>query len=342
MPKVSVISPVYNVEPYIGEFLESMKNQTFQDFELILVYDGSTDKTLDKMTSFINSNSLETKYKVIENKIKKGVGFARDLGFKESNESSEYVIFLDPDDYVDKTFLEKLVSTSEEYDSDVTICGYKRFDDKTKATICEEMINNPKDLVTIDNPKIPLAFVNSSSWNKLYKREVLKDAIFGEALYAEDLYHFLMALKNIKTIKFINEPLYFYRIREGSLINTISKKKFESAKECLLRLYKEQDNVFLKKVYCSFVFVRIGVGSTLRLIQSGEKSRVACKTTKQYLKEFLIFKKNELLSLKALTKGGKKGFAMWIVKIAYKIGFVSMLMSIYTKRLRKTQKEIRW
>ena len=100
MPKISIIVPMYNSEKYIKKCLESILNQTYEDFEVLLVNDGSTDKT----ESIVNRYN-DKRIKYIKNK-KSGIGKTRNLGIDKSK--GEYLMFVDSDDYLDKSAVEKL------------------------------------------------------------------------------------------------------------------------------------------------------------------------------------------------------------------------------------------
>ena len=118
MPLISIIVPVYNVESYLKRCIESILNQTFRDFELILVNDGSTD----------NSEIICKEYALKDERIKyfyqrnKGVSEARNKGI--DNSSGEYIQFIDSDDYVDENFLEIVVNRFKRDNSDIVFIGF--------------------------------------------------------------------------------------------------------------------------------------------------------------------------------------------------------------------------
>lgn len=118
MPKLSIIVPIYNVEKYLPRCIESILNQTFREFELILINDGSTD----------NCKEICEKYKKIDSRIivvnKKngGVSSARNFGIDISR--GEYIGFVDPDDFIDANMYEILFNTANSYNSDMVICDY--------------------------------------------------------------------------------------------------------------------------------------------------------------------------------------------------------------------------
>ena len=127
---ISIITTVYNIENYIIECLESILNQTFNDFELIIINDCSTDNSLNIINSYAKKDK---RIRIINNEKNMGCGMGRYIGISEAK--GDYIAFIDGDDYVDKTYLEKLYNTSIEYDADITVSQSKifiEFDDNNK------------------------------------------------------------------------------------------------------------------------------------------------------------------------------------------------------------------
>ena len=131
--KISIIIPIYNVENYLEKCIESALNQTYKNLEIILVNDGSKDKSLD----------ICRKYEFIDNRIilidkpNAGVWLARYDGIKKATGS--YISFMDSDDYIEKDYIEKLYSKAQENDYDIVVCGFKRIEDETGKVFSLEM-----------------------------------------------------------------------------------------------------------------------------------------------------------------------------------------------------------
>lgn len=124
---ISIIIPVYNSEAYIHQCLESIINQTFKNFEVILVDDGSTDGSLDILKYY--SNKYENICYLTQNN--KGAGAARNLAF--NNCKGEYIVYVDSDDYLEATYLEEMLSKIEKTNSDIVICGYNSVYEDTEG-----------------------------------------------------------------------------------------------------------------------------------------------------------------------------------------------------------------
>ncbi len=212
-PKVSVIVPIYNVEGYLSRCIESIINQTLSDIEIILVNDGSTD----------NSEKIIKKYAKKDKRIvalkqeNGGVASAKNLGVK--NATGEFIGFVDSDDWIDNSMFEKMYNCAKRENSDVVICDFYKYFDDGKMTPIQTM-----PLVSV-NIKKDFIMAPCCSWNKLYKRGLLKDNSFPNGLIYEDLAVTPLLVNKIDKISYINECLYYYFIRCESIMN---KTKFKS------------------------------------------------------------------------------------------------------------------
>lgn len=217
MSKVSVIVPIYNAEKKLHKCLNSILKQTYKDFELILVNDGSTDRSFQICKDYEKKDSRV----IVINQSNQGCIAARRRGLNIAK--SNYVMFVDADDWIDKRTIELLHIESTKSNTDIVVCNsYKVFGDKaiikTKNEskyfsedkfYCEGEIK--KDLVTayLHGHPFPANLVA-----KLYKRELLLNC--GNYLdcitfFGEDLYYNLEMFLKAKKVKVINLPLYYYR-----------------------------------------------------------------------------------------------------------------------------------
>ena len=179
---ISVIMPAYNTENKILEMLNSIARQTYKDYELIVVNDGSTDKTLEVCNKFKLDNS-NINMKIIDKK-NGGVSSARNIGIENINKKSEYIIFVDSDDLLEHNMFEVLIKNIKEYD--YVICNYYTLVDNQK-----NVENYKKEEITKDN-FIELYNVQAFNplWNKIFRTEIIlrnnirfnKDLKVGEDL----------------------------------------------------------------------------------------------------------------------------------------------------------------
>lgn len=222
MSKFSIIVPIYNSEKYLDKCIKSILNQTFKNFELILVNDGSKDKSLSICNKYAVGDS---RIRVID-KINEGSIAARNRGIVEAE--SEYVTFIDSDDWIDKNTLKIVNNNIEQTNSDVIIFNmYKVID---RLGIIKKVGNKTyfdKYSVIEENDireKLVSAYFHghpfpSNMWGKVYKREYL--VCSGKYLnnikfMGDDLFYNLEVLLNVKRISMINKALYYYRVSGGT------------------------------------------------------------------------------------------------------------------------------
>lgn len=211
--KVSVIICGYNCEKTISKSIQSVLNQSYQNFELIVVDDGSSDNTKKQVLSF---NDQRIKYFFQTNK---GIASARSLGLK--NVSGQYFIYLDSDDYFEQNCLAVLVNQALKYSLDIVVCDYRYvFEDTTK-----DMSSLSFSKTTLKESPWLLYEVMPQVWNKLVKTEIIqKNHIdFIEGLVFEDLYFYVVLINSLCSIAKVDQVLVNY-VQSGSSIMAQAKK----------------------------------------------------------------------------------------------------------------------
>lgn len=240
MDLISIIVPVYNVGEYLCECLDSILSQTYQNLEIILVDDGSTDDCPELCDSYASKDS---RIKVIH-QVNQGLSAARNKGFEASR--GNYIAFVDADDIIFCTYIEKLYSLIIKNNAQIAICSYTRaqngLDEKTVAQ--EYILTSEKMLKEWHAKRKPIETV---VWNKLYSREILKNfehnKIFPEGKTHEDIYTSHLFVNFAKTVAITNKKLYFYRKREKSISRTYTKEAAKAdldAQRERLRFFKER------------------------------------------------------------------------------------------------------
>lgn len=236
-PVVSVIIPVYNTDQYLNECLDSAINQTLQNIEIVCINDGSTDNSLSILEEY------EKKYPrvTVISQQNKGLGAARNCGIQHSK--GKYVFFLDSDDYIDTSVLEKTVRLAEDNTLDAVVFNFKQFAES------EELINqHPHFINTIPGtPQIYAGFEYLKTakeygayspviWNVLWSRSFLQQnsLSFLEGIIHEDLLFSFRAFMAASAVMPIPDVLYHYRAREGAVTNNpISAKNVYGYFECI-------------------------------------------------------------------------------------------------------------
>lgn len=243
MPRISIIMPVYNAEKTIIRAVKSVINQTFKDYELIIINDGSTDDTAEIVKSIIKSNT-KVNFKTIKNS---GVSVARNIGIMEA--TGEYITFLDSDDYYEKNALE-VISSYLKDDIELLIYGHKVVD-KDGKVIKESSLNNQFFIDAKDFRGCVLELIKTerlnAPWNKVYKRElIIKNSIhFPEDInIAEDLMFNLDYIKSIKNVRIINQLLINYVVvKNQGLVSNFRENRLE------IRLRVNKQFIYLFKYW---------------------------------------------------------------------------------------------
>lgn len=220
---ISIIVPIYNVEKYLSRCIESVLNQNFNDYELILVNDGSTDE----------SESICRKYSKDNNKISlisqenRGVSAARNAGIDKS--CGEYILFLDADDYLCANALQTLICEIESYD--IIIFGYNIISEDNKkldSRIIKAFTTVKFEERFEEYTKMKALFLINPPFNKMFRRDLLSIKFDEHFRMGEDLLFCINYLKNCMSIKVIDKALYCYIQRKGSATKTFQVDRVEN------------------------------------------------------------------------------------------------------------------
>lgn len=211
---ISIIIPVYNVEKYLKKCVNSIINQTYTDFELILVDDGSTDNSGKICDEYSKKDSRV----IVIHQRNQGTAVARNTGLDLVH--GEYIIFIDADDYIESDCLRILTNSIKDTDCECCICGYQVIDESynLKEKVFFENSFTISGVEAIKeryiSEDIRINIINP--WGKIFKREVWEDLRFTSGLYYEDLDIMPYLYLNIDKVKFIYNIGYNYMIRENS------------------------------------------------------------------------------------------------------------------------------
>lgn len=289
MSKVSVIVPFYNVEGYIEKCLETLVNQTLKDIEIILVNDGSQDRSIEIVKKFIKEYPEKIVYVEKENG---GLSDARNYGLKYAK--GEFVAFLDSDDYVEIDMYENMYKLAKEEKSDMVECDfYWEYPDKKK-------IDQAK---MYDNKKEMLEKIRVVAWNKLIKREILEktNIRFPKGYRYEDVEFTYKIIPYIEKVSFCKQPMVHYIQRDGSISNSQNERNKEifDVLEHVIEFYKEKNIYEEYKQQLEYVYVRYAFCSSfLRIVKIKDeeiKERLLNLTWEKVNTNFPNWKKNEIL-----------------------------------------------
>lgn len=228
LPKVSVIVPVYNVEDYLRECLDSLCYQTLVDIEIICVNDGSTDASEDILKEY---EAKEPKIKVISQE-NRGLSGARNTGMKHA--SGEYIYFIDSDDKLVPTALERMYFVSSRHSLDILLFKLINFDDetgeKTKSYYYDMKFLKEKvgeNVFSHEDVSDILFRIAVSIPGKFFKRKLIEDMEFIEGVIFEDNPFFIEAMLRATKVCFLDEYLYLRRIRSCSITQSHDEGFFD-------------------------------------------------------------------------------------------------------------------
>ena len=214
---ISIVVPIYNVEKYLDDCIKSIIGQTYKNIEIILVDDGSTDRSGEVCENYAK---YDKRIKVIH-KENGGLSDARNEGLKIAN--GQYITFIDSDDYVNEEFVEILYKSIKKYNADISICNYDLIEEK--STYRKENKKNIKDITQLDNKEcLKRTYSNEKgmeflAWAKLYNKDlfVKNCIIYPKGKIHEDTYTTYKLIYYSKNIVYNDVSLYYYRKRNGSI-----------------------------------------------------------------------------------------------------------------------------
>ena len=245
MPKVSVIIPVYNVDQYLSQCLDSVVNQTLEDIEIICVDDGSTDNSLKLLMEYAEKDSRV----IVLKQQNKGAGVARNYGMTIAK--GKYFSFLDSDDFFSETLLMDIVQKAEADDADIVVYRFEKYNQLHQSyTSCEYAFHKewwPNGIFNKrDNPNKIFNSFNLCAWNKLFNASFLKDnkLYFQDNKRTNDLYFTCSAMAVAERIALVDKVLAYYRVglkTNSQSTNHIALFDFYKALVELKRFLKERD-----------------------------------------------------------------------------------------------------
>lgn len=234
---ISVIIPIYNTEKYLEDCIKSVVNQSYENLDIILVNDGSTDKSKEICEKYAEKDS---RIRLI-NQSNMGAAMAKNAGL--NNIKGDLFMILDSDDLLQKNNIEILYDCMQKEKSDIIEACYTTIYKEFKNIDIHQ--NSKKENFNTENALKELIIsrkFHQTPWNKLYKTELLKDIRFPKDKYIDDEYWTYKLFANAKRITWINEVLYYYRQHEESTMGRMYSIKRLDAVDALYDRYK-----FMKK-----------------------------------------------------------------------------------------------
>lgn len=235
---ISVIVPVYNVEIYLKQCVDSILHQTYSNLQIILVDDGSTDSSGSLCDDFAN---MDNRIRVIH-KQNEGLGYARNSGLDIA--TGDYVLFVDSDDYIHKDMVKRLIENLNKFSSDTSFCGYYTTYNDEKIEEHPAFYNNCSfsDTEIIDNVLLEMiggepsanqdTKLSMSVWHALYSLDIIKQNHIRfpseRQFISEDIIFHIAYLHHSNNVCFQSTPLYYYRLtRNGSLTYRFNENELQ-------------------------------------------------------------------------------------------------------------------
>lgn len=246
--KYSIIVPIYNVELYLLECLQSIKNQTLlANYECLLIDDGSLDDSGRIACDFSKKNENFFYYK----KENGGLSDARNYGLNIS--TGEYIIFIDSDDLIHKNYLEIINAIlNENMDTDLLYINFKKFMDGNLVTDDNNILDMKYQIITTQK----LMQFPNFAWARIAKRVFYDDNHFPKGYIYEDMVTTTILNTKVTNIIEINEPLYYYRKRAGSITTVSAIKQFELFNTAEF-LNKKCNQLKISNVYFTTTFINL-------------------------------------------------------------------------------------
>ncbi len=267
MCKVSIIVPFYNAENFLDKCISSVLKQTYNNYELILVNDGSTDGSQKIYEKYCNIPDTKIRYIYQDNA---GVSAARNNGINLAK--GEFITFVDADDYLDENYLDIMVNTQNSYNADLTVCAHENYSNDGRKQVCRPFLSNTfccgKEILEKIIPKI---FYNddlqllTNPCCRLYKTEIIKNngIFFNQSIaYNEDkLFNYIYS-QYVTSFAFINNVLYYRLIHFNSAMRIFRKNIYDESLKAYLyflditKKYNVDISSKIKKVYFIELFIQ--------------------------------------------------------------------------------------
>ena len=294
-PIISIIVPIYNVGKYLPKCIESILNQTFKNFELILVNDGSTDNSGVVCDDY---EKKDTRIKIIH-KSNGGVSSARNAGLYVAK--GEYIGFVDPDDYIDKNMYEKLYRLCIDNNSDIAIC---RFNREINGKIQNK--ESTEEIIELNNMEAMNELFKGNLYrfslcNKLFSKKCFNDVLFPEGRIHEDLSTTYKLFANSKKAVYINYCGYIYVRRENSILtSTYNEKRLQAfiAWDEIIEFIDKNYYEIIEQVIATFTYWCVdNILYILNQVNNSKKKNNYLNIIQKYTTKYYIYiKRNNILS----------------------------------------------
>jgi len=306
--KISVIVPVYNVEKYIGKCIQSLLDQTFKNFEVIIIDDGSPDQSIVIAKKIVGE---DPRFIFLE-KENGGQGSARNMGLDYAR--AEYIAFIDSDDYVEAEYLACMFDKITQENADICTCDINVVRSDKTIRIIRNDVNKYR---TEDDFLLCLDTVTSFMWDKLFKASLFEGMRFDPKIRTYEDSHFVFRLIYDKHITSVHECLYNYVQRIGSTTNSINPtyiKDKTAVMNTFLEFSKSKYNLDEIKDYLNYCYLYIYMYTTVVGITRHSDSYV--RDIRKFIEGIDTSFYNLLNILRVMRTNVKVGVGLFVFKIS--------------------------
>ncbi len=299
--KLSIIVPVYQVEEFLPRCLDSILNQTFRDFELILVNDGSKDGSAQIMEAYAAKDSRIRQI----HKQNGGLSSARNAGMEIAR--GKYIAFVDSDDYIAPELYADAIAAAERTDAELVVWNYQKAYDDGTGDAYLNMKDEALDLVDLGLESYFYQYWfpykhGVEAWNKLYRREIIQrnQLLFqpNNEILAEDTLFSAMYLMHTRKIAALSKPYYYYYMRSGSIMNSAKPRAAHRLMTLAVRLceyaqeqgMKELDAILPVMCYTDLITKGISFDPSMDAVYSAMEEYRENETMRGILKALLSAK----------------------------------------------------
>ena len=251
---ISIVIPIYNAEKYLEECLNSIKNQTYKNIEVIMVNDGSKD---DSETICKRFSEDDARFRYFT-KVNGGVSSARNLGL--DNVKGDYITFIDADDWIAEKHLELLINSIKKTNSDIGVSSYKEFNNKDTYYIRvytkqeKNLLNfekmNRDEFLTLFPKLMSTNVCFNNAVSKLFRKDLVKNLRFDTSIkYGEDLDFYFRLYMNVDSISYVDELTYVYRIHGDSTTSNFNQEHAEQELAIFKQMYEKIQEIGLPSIH---------------------------------------------------------------------------------------------
>lgn len=318
MPEITVIVTTYRLENHIALCLDELLAQTYQDFDILIVDDCSPDSTPEILATYQKrySNRVRT---VLLQKNLGSPAKTRNTALDSGLIDGKYVLFLDGDDRLEPTMLERLHEACVRNESDVAVCAYDRVELETGHVLCREL-QWISGTVALPPTGDDVVYLNGAIWNKLFLTEKIGDIRIPDFRVGEDICFALRVFARCQKIAFVPDELIHYQVRKNSVIANTDRSTMHAFAAELAQQYAEAKGGW-RDVIALISFLHIGLSMALRAVDNPDIStREYIRWARGYMRDMYGFYRGvRLMQLPALCHRGAKGLVIWASLCMYRL-----------------------